>query len=438
MSIAAMWKRHVSQSRAARSERVATACALLDAPDSRAMRLVPIVVSLGTSLRATGLAGGDRPISEPEFDLLLTDGHARAIEHPVPADTPAPLCAAWLGLEFARACEDADAPELPFDRRVMTRVPKLGWYLIERPAAVFAALDGWYRAAFVAAVERRSRPIAELLPWVDPNRDDTRAALYLTGTTAERDRELTWWARLERDAGQPVASPEALIARIDTACARVFLDWLPPTSAAMDVGPWGRLGIATRCAERLAPPVDPYPDDPGKSPVAHAIRIARDAALRGRPADGREVERTRIALLEQVHRPWQTARISAHVHPSALHAVESALFYAERIEDAGYAGQATLALEHGVSEIAYPELTWLPLPALWAHFSARSARAVHDDTAWLESSSRGEAVPGAFFERPLWPEGPPVGWDDHVARFHARLFGSGRRNADDIAPMLEL
>lgn len=401
------------------------------------MRMAPLVVSLGTSLRTTGLANGDRSISEAELKILIADGHARQIDGPLPEDTLGPMCAAWLGLEFVRACEDADAPELPFDRRAMIRVPKLGWYMIDRPAAVFAALDGWYRTAFVAAIERRSRAIALLLPWVDPSRDDTRAALYLTGTQAERDRELTWWARLERDAGRPVASSEALIARIDDACARVFLDWQPPTASVGDLRPWHRLGIATRCAERLAPPIDPYPDDPGKSPVLRAIRIAREAALRGRPADAREVDRTRIALLEQVHRPWQVAQISAHIHPSALHAVERALFYAERIDASGYAGQAESSLEHGVAEIAYPDITSLPLPALWAHFAARGVRAIHDDTVWLARSSGGDGVPGAFFERPLWPEGPPVAWDDHVARFHAQLFATGASERD-AASILEL
>lgn len=402
---------------------VATVCALLDAPDPRAMRLVPIVVSLGTSWRATGLVGGDRAISEAELKILIADGHALPVEQPVPDGLPAPLCAAWLGRAFVDACEDADAPEPPFDRRAMTRLEKAGWFAIDRPAAVFAALDAWYRAVFIAAIERRSRAIAELLPWVDPNRDHTRAALYLTGSETERERELAWWARLERDAsGCEAPSRERLVERIDAACASVFLDWEPPPIALPPIDRWGRLGIATRCAERLAPAVDPYPGDPANSPVAGAIQIARDAALRGRPADRDEVERTRIALIKQVHHSWQEARISAHIQPDALHAVESALFLAERIDDAGYGGQATLALTHGLAEIAYPEIRWLPLPTLWQHFATHGERAIRDDATWLARSSRGEGVSGAFFERPLWPEGPPVAWDDHLARFHARLF----------------
>jgi hypothetical protein len=157
-----------SRGRQRHPQNVATVCALLDAPDPRAMRSIPIVVSLGTSWRATSLAGGDRSISEVELKILLADGHALPVEQPVPEGLPAPLCAAWLGRGFVDACEDADAPEPPFDRRAMPRLDKAGWFAIDRPAAVFAALDAWYRAAFVAAIERRSRAIAELLPWVDP------------------------------------------------------------------------------------------------------------------------------------------------------------------------------------------------------------------------------------------------------------------------------
>jgi hypothetical protein len=412
-----------SRGRQPRAQDVATVCALLDAPDPRAMRLVPIVVSLGASWRATGLADGDRPIGEAELKILIADQHALAVETPVPEGLTAPLCAAWLGRTFFNACEDADAPDPPFDRRAMTRLNKAGWFAIDRPAAVFAALDAWYRAAFLAAIERRSRAIAELLSWVDPNRDHTRAALYLTGNEAERERELAWWARLERDAsGRDAPSREQLIERIDAACASVFLDWAPPPTELPTIDRWGQLGIATRCAERLARAVDPYPNDPAKSSVAGAIQIARDAALRARPADRDDVERTRIALIEQVHHPWQNARISAHLHPSALHAVESALFFAERINEPGYGDQAMLALTQGLAEVAYPEINWMPLPTLWQHFAARGERVIRDDATWLARSSRGEGVSAAFFERSLWPTDPPVSWEDHLVRFHARLF----------------
>lgn len=390
------------------------------------MGLLPIVIALGTELRVTGLVDGARAITPWELETLLANGHAREIELPVPVDAVGPLCAAWLGIEFARKCEDADAPDLPFDQRVMTRVPRIGWFVIDTPADVFAALDSWYRKAFVAAIERRNREIAELLSWVDPNRDETRAALYLSGTESQRERELTWWARLERDAGRGELDKDALLRRIDATCARVFLDWHPPQGTPDLPGPWAHIAIAARCAERLAPPIDPFPQDPAKSAVVRAIRIAREAAILGRPASHRDVEATRLDLLDQVHLPWQDAGISGHIHPYALHAIESALFGAERAPDDTHLDQALLSMRHGIAEVVYPDLTWLPLPALWAHFGARADRAVHDDARWLSRWSSGDGVTAAFFERDLWPEGPPLAWAAHVEQFRHRLFSSKR------------
>lgn len=403
-------------------ETIASVRALLDSPNTRGMGLLPIVISLGAELRVSGLVGGDKPISDWELKTLFSDGHAHVTDQPLAPGIAGPLCAAWVGSAFARACEDADAPELPFDRRAMTKLARIGWYLVDSPAVVYAMIDDWLRKAFVTAIDRRSREIAELLSWVDPNRDETRAALYLTGNAEQRERDLSWWARLERDAGRGPTDDEALRRRIDAACSRVFLEWRPPTAAPAPPGPWAQLALAERCAERLAPPIDPFPRDPEKSAVARAIRMAREAALRGAPADPQVVESVRIALLDQVHRPWQHARISAHVHPHALHAVESALFGAERAPDDTHLDQALLSMRHGIAEIIYPDLIWQPLPALWAHLGARAGRAIYDDAQWLSRWSSGNRVSAAFFERDLWPEGPPVAWEEHVEQFRRRLF----------------
>lgn len=292
------------------------ACALLDSPDPRAMGLLPIVISLGTELRVTGLVEGTRAITPWELETLVADSHARRIELPVPADAVGPLCAAWLGIEFARKCEDSDAPDLPFDRHSMTRLPRIGWFVIDTPADVFAALDSWYRNAFVAAIERRSREIAELLSWADPNRDETRAALYLSGTESQRERELVWWARLERDAGRGELDKETLLHRIDAACARVFLDWHPPQGTPDLPGPWAHIALAARCAERLAPPIDPFPQDPTKSAVVRAIRIAREAAIRGRPASHRDVAGYAIGVARPGS-PAMAGRAHQPSYPSA-------------------------------------------------------------------------------------------------------------------------
>ncbi len=420
------WSSVARGPRSAGGGAVTSVRALLDAPDPRGMGLHPIVISLGTELRVSGLAAGEKPISAWELETLLADGHARATEQPLASEVIGPLCAAWVGRAFVHACLDADAPEPPFDRDSMIPLDRLGWYLVDSPAAVYAMIDAWFRQAFAAAVDRRSREIAELLSWVEPNRDETRAALYLTGTAEQRERDLAWWARLERDAGRGPADSGSLHRRIDAACARIFLEWHPPAEVPALPGPWAHVALAERCAERLAPPIDPFPREPEKSAVASAIRIARTAALRGTPAKHEEVEAVRTALLEQVHRPWEKAELGDHRYSHALYAVESALFGAEGARHQTPLGRALLSMQQGVSEIVYPDLALQPLPALWAHFSARAARAVHGDIQWLARSSSGDSVPPSFFERELWPEGPPVAWAEHVERFRRRLFASER------------
>jgi hypothetical protein len=390
------------------------------------MGLHPIALSLGHGLRVSGVAQGPVHLDESELGLLLRDGHAIEAHSTIPPGTVGPLCAAWIGQDFERTAEDTDAPDLPFERHRMTRIKGEGWYLLDTPATVFGALDRWIRQAFATAIDRGSHDLAALLSWVAPNRDETRAAQFITGDKEQRSQSLAWWARLERDAGR-AASEEDLVRRVDAVCDRVFVDWRPDPSQHRFTGqrsPWPAIALGVRCAERLGPAVDPAPDDPPQSPVARAIRIARDAALRGRPASHAEVEPTRIALIEQVAHRWQEAKISGHLHPYALHAVESALFGAESAKEDTHLDQSLLSMQHGVSEIVYPDLTWRPIPALWGHFASLPVRAVQADRTWLMAHSEDGAVPLAFFDRELWPDGAPVAWEEHVTRFRERLFGS--------------
>lgn len=408
-----------------REQRTVALRALLDRPDRRAMGLHPVALSLGSTLRVSGIASGSSYLDAEQLERLIEDGHAIAVTATIPADAVGPICAAWIGQDFANAAEDAGAPELPFDRYQMAKIRGAGWFLLDTAATIYGALDRWMRQTFVAAIDRGSRELAMLLSWVAPNRDETRAALFITGNEDQRRHSLSWWARLERDAGHPSPSEEDLIQRVDAACGRVFLDWLPPPShqwMAELHGPWPAIALAARCAERLGPAVDPTPEAPSRSPVARAIRIAREAALRGRPASHAEVEPTRIALVEQVQLRWQDARISTHLHPHALHAVESALFGAERAKDDTHLDQLLLSMEHGVAEIVYPDLIWRPIPALWSHFASLPGRAIQADRQWLMAHGDGDGVHPSFFDRELWPDGAPPAWDDHVAHFRDRLF----------------
>lgn len=406
-----------------RDPRAVVVRALLDRPDERSMGLLPIALARGDRLLVSGLAAGTQALDEVGLERLINEGHALAVRAPIASGRPGPLCAAWVGQDFERAAEDAGAPPPPFERSAMSRVAGKGWYLLDTPAVVFAALDRWVRETFAVAIDRGSHELATLLAWVSPNRDETRAAQFITGTPEQRERALAWWARLERDAGREV-DEASLLGRIDAVCDRIFLDWHPARSLApADVGsPWHAVAIGTRCAQRLAPAVDPDPGDPA-SPVARALRIAREAALKGRPADPREVEATRLGLLEEVHRKWQDARRSAHMQPHALHAVESALYGAERAREDTHLDQSVLAMLGGVAEIIYPDLIWRPLPALWSHFASLPSRAIDADRAWLAVHGSDEVVSPAFFDRDLWPDGAPVAWEDHISRFRDSIFG---------------
>jgi len=418
----------------ASEQRTVALRALLDRPDRRSMGLHPVVLSLGSGLRVSGIASGPSYLDAQQLERLIEDGHAIAATATLSADAVGPICAAWIGQEFALAAEDAGAPELPFDRYQMSKIRGAGWFLLDTAAAIYGALDRWTRQTFVAAIDRGSRELAMLVSWVAPNRDETRAALFITSDEDQRRRSLAWWARLERDAGHPLPSEDDLIRRVDAACDRVFLDWLPDPSqqwVAELHDPWSAIAIAARCAERLGAAVDPMPEDPSRSPVAGAIRIAREAAVRGRPASHAEVEPTRIALIEQVHRRWQDARISARLHPHALHAVESALRGAERATDDTHLDQSLLSMEHGVAEIVYPDLIWRAIPALWSHFASLPGRAIQADRQWLMTHGGGDGVHPSFFDRELWPDGAPPAWDDHVAHFRDRLFGGSREATID-------
>jgi hypothetical protein len=130
---------------------------------------------------------------------LIADGHALEVDGHVPASAVGPLCAAWVGLDFARSVEAENAPNLPFDLREMTKVAGVGWFLIDTPAAVFGSLDRWVRQTFVAAVDRRSFELAKLMSWAAPGRDEARAARFIAAEEDVGKHELEWWSATPGD-----------------------------------------------------------------------------------------------------------------------------------------------------------------------------------------------------------------------------------------------
>jgi hypothetical protein len=79
------------------------------------MGLHPVALSLGSGLRVSGIASGASHLDAQELERLIEDGHAIAATATISADAVGPICAAWIGQEFALAAEDAGAPELPFE-----------------------------------------------------------------------------------------------------------------------------------------------------------------------------------------------------------------------------------------------------------------------------------------------------------------------------------
>ncbi len=387
--------------------------AIVDRPSPDTMGLHPVVLSLGDRLRISGLSDGDREISEEELERLIEDQHALTVDRALDGPWVGPLCAAWIGRSFAERAEDEGAPELPFERQLMTRVRGRGWFALDTTAALYGALDRWIRQTFVAAIEQNSYGLASLLTSVAPSREETRAAVFMTATYEQRERAVRWWAKLERDAGRGELTRDALVRKVDAVCERLLLTPRPARHGRERARNFDRATLL-RCAERLAPAVDPSHFDPSKDAVVRALRLARASVLSDARVPFEQLEPVRIALVHQVYRAWETARVSAHLMPHALHAVESALF--------GAWDQVELAAEHGFAEIAYPESGGTGFSAVKAHFNSVNEFAVDFDLRWLEQNAAHERVPERFFDLPLWPLGEPPAWKAHVSRFRAKLF----------------
>jgi hypothetical protein len=394
--------------------------ALLDRPAPDTMGIHAVVLSLGDRLRISGLADGEKNITTDELELLLQEQHSLEVDASLDSNNAGPLCAAWIGRTFAERAEDEGAPELPFDRQAMTRVRGKGWFLVDTPAVLFGLLDRWIRQTFVAAIEQNSSGLASLLTSVAPNRDETRAAVFITSDHAQRERAVRWWARLERDAGRAELTHETLVQRIDAVCDRVLITPRPSARSASSLA--HTKAALLRCAERLAPAIDPSYIDPRLDAVSRALRLARTSVFTNHDTTRDEQEPVRIALIDQVHRAWQDARISAHLQPDALHAVECAMF--------GHWGQVELAANRGFAEIAFPEIHWMMLDALWLRFSAANEHAVAFDHQWLARHATDERVPERFFDLPLWPMGEPPSWQKHVTRFRSKLFDRRSRSVE--------
>ena len=414
----------------------ARVCALVDRPSARVMGMVPIVIASGDTFRVSGVAARPAPVLDAaELHALLQEGHAVAVDAPLPAHV-GPLAAIWVGSAWLRSAYEVDAPIVPFE--LTHAAGDEGEFALVSPEAIYAGLDAWVRTALVRALERRSVGLARLMAAALPDRDETRAALWLTQAGPAAARELSWWARLSRDAGRP-DDAEALRQRVAIACHETFADRpsAPDWTGALKAlpGPWSRLAAAVRCCERLRPLL--VTDERGRSAVDGFLQLARQSVRQRAPLyDAAASEHTRIALLEAArsgeglaYAPDRLHRIHAPTFDAVEHtrqALDEIISAGPDNLDAYHDERATNrcanvlhAATTAFVDTAYPDRAHELPQAFVAHAESLVIPSIQADIDVL--GVLGATGPGHVFEFALWSEGEPPSWAEHIARYRERL-----------------
>lgn len=193
-----------------------TVIALLDTPSASSFGMVPFVArdSCGV-LYVCGIRNRPRSALEPaELDELLRSKSALRIPELLAVDRiDQDMVAGWLGLGFRHEVARLSAPEPRVP--LLHEIDELGGFWLDTPATVYGALDQWIREAAADVFSGAgSAALAELMVWVLPDRDETRAAVWHTrAPDSEKHRHLEWYVRLERDAGHPI-TPKDLETRL--------------------------------------------------------------------------------------------------------------------------------------------------------------------------------------------------------------------------------
>jgi hypothetical protein len=185
--------------------------ALLDKPSSSSFGMVPFVVrDHDGTLHVRGIRDRARStLDQAALDELARSKSALLLPESVTLDQDRDdTVAGWLGFGFRHEVARLRAPE--------PRVPLLhdieehGGFWLDTAASVYQALDQWTREAAAEVFSGTGgAELAELMLWVLPERDETRAAVWHTrGPDSEKRRHLEWYTRLERDAGRSVSTEE--------------------------------------------------------------------------------------------------------------------------------------------------------------------------------------------------------------------------------------
>lgn len=206
-----------------------TVVAILDRPSSRSFARLAYVERLASGrLRIVGLLGHRREhISQREVDELCNDGHALAVQLQlfVPHDANRRgRCLGWVGKDLQAKCLEHRVPsptELPPKRRLNTISDKGADVWLASPGEVLRRQDRWVKAIATRAVQTNNPDIARLAQWALPDSPFAEAAIWKT--SARRDEELSWYARLARDNGRPV-DEEALEREFRKICRGLLRD----------------------------------------------------------------------------------------------------------------------------------------------------------------------------------------------------------------------
>lgn len=272
---------------------------MLDRPSADSMGAVPIVVQgSGRKLQVFGLAA-DRAGRFNEADLAELIDRGQAVRFDVPVEerwVTGEVVAMWIGNKFQERASALQVPTPPLSTSDVEAIELAeGHAALGRPGDVHARLVVWLNKAFRQAVQQQSPALARLMAQVFPDHELTRAALWYTASEQDREAELRWFARLERDRGEPTTHAE-MEAKFRRLCA------LEEPSANRVFAVIGRAGSRhSEFAKELASKLNTEPLSFG-----NLLRERWRASMAGQPLQ-RDLQRFGGQFLEK-HGPFAFCR----------------------------------------------------------------------------------------------------------------------------------
>lgn len=174
--------------------------ALLDNPSSKSFGMNGIIIKSKAinTYETLGLTR-NRGITEKEFRQL--QGHILPVDILFSYYFSNPV-ALWIGNLFYAKAITLKAPKLPDEENWHhPSEPNVdrGKYTIMEAAEAYKTLDDWTIETAREALQKNDCGLAQLTAWSLPNSPASKAALYYTAPTPEKQkRELEWQMSIER------------------------------------------------------------------------------------------------------------------------------------------------------------------------------------------------------------------------------------------------